>query len=134
MIAMSVRIDNLDQLRSNFAKAPKRSLDLLSRATQAAVFEVEREAVDKNFQFSTPRSKRTGYLSLSFAYGRQFSNGGLRGAIGPTAHYAPYVYFGTSRGVRPNPYMERIADAASPAASKHFEKAIDTLVSEIAAT
>ena len=133
MIAITLRIDNLDQLRSNFGRAPSRALHWLSRATQAAIFEVEKQAVDANFRFVTPRSLRTGYLALSFAYGRRFDRGGLRGSIGPTAHYARFVYFGTRRGVRPNPYMDRIAAAAEPAVNVHFEKAVDSFVSELAA-
>ena len=74
---------------------------------------------------------RTGYLALSFAYGRQIAPSGLRAAIGPTAHYAPYVYYGT-RHSRANYYMDRIAAAASPAVSKHFEDAAGRIVAEIA--
>ena len=131
MISVSVSITNLDQLRANFRKAPATALRYLSAATKAAIFEIEKQAVDENFQFKTPRSMRTGYLALSFAYGRAFSNGGLRGAIGPTAHYSPYVYHGV-RGGRPNPFMDRIAKAAEPGVNKQFETAVDKIVSEIA--
>lgn len=132
MISVSLRIDNLDALRANFRRAPGITLGYLAKATQAAIFEVEKQAVDQNFRFRLPRAMRTGYLSLSFAYGRAFRNGGLQGSIGPTAHYAPYVYFGTRRGMRPNPYMDRIAEAAEPAVNKHFEDAVDKIVSDIA--
>lgn len=132
MIRVAVSVRNLPQLRDNFVKAPASALRYLGMATQAAIFEVEKQAIDANFRFKTPRSARTGYLALSFAYGRYFAPSGLRGAIGPTAHYADYVYSGTSRGISPNPYMDRIADAAAPAVGGHFEKAIDRLVSEIA--
>jgi hypothetical protein len=132
MIALTVRIQNLDKLRDNFRKAPSLALKRLSQATQAAIFEVEKNAVDANFRFRTPRAMRTGYLALSFAYGRRFELGGLRASIGPTARYAPYVYFGTRRGIAPNLFMDRIAAAAEPAVNRHFEKAIDLLVSDIA--
>lgn len=132
MIALRVEIRNLDQLRANFGKAPSLALKYLADATKAAIFEVEKQAVDRNFQFRWPRSMRTGYLALSFAYGRYFAPSGLRAAIGPTAHYAPHVYFGTRRGMQPNPYMDRIAKAAERDVGKHFENAVDRLVSEIA--
>lgn len=132
MITVSVNIRNLDALRSNFAKAPGLALRYLSQATQAAIFEVEKQAVDRNFRFKTPRAYRTGYLALSFAYGRRFDRGGLRGVIGPTARYAAYVHEGTSRGVAPNPFMERIAKAAEPAINKHFDKAVDLLIGDLA--
>ena len=131
MISLSIRIESMEELRANFVKAPAKTLKYLSAATKAAIFEVEKQAVDRNFQFKTPRSLRTGYLSLSFGYGRSFSASGLQGRIGPTAHYAPYVYSGT-RNMRPNPYMDRIAKAAEPAVNKHFENAANTIVSDLA--
>lgn len=137
MIALSVSIRNLDALRANFGKAPSLALKYLSKATMASIFEVEKQAVDRNFQFKTPRARRTGRLALSFAQGREIAPGGLRAAVGPTArhrgfYYPGAVYHGTSRGIRPNRYMDRIARAAEPEVSRHFEKAVDLLVSEIA--
>ncbi len=132
MIGVSIHIENLDQLRDNFNRAPGLALKYLSKATVASIYEVEKQATDANFQFRTPRSMRTGFLALSFAYGRRIDPSGLRATIGPTVHYAPHVYFGTRHGIRPNPYMDRIARAAEPAVNQHFEKAVDLLVSEIA--
>lgn len=131
MIGVQIQIRNLDQLRANFSKAPELALKYLARATQAAISEVHNQAVDRNFQFKTPRGQRTGFLEISFAHGLHIASGGLRASIGPTVHYAPYVYFGV-RGGRPNPYMDRIAKAAEPDISRHFEKAVDLLVSDIA--
>ena len=136
MINLSIDIRNLDALRSNFAKAPSLALRYLAKATMAAIFEVEKQAVDSNFQFKTPRALRTGMLALSFAQGRTIAPGGLRAAIGPTArhrgfYYPGAVYFGT-RFTRPNFYMDRIAKAAEPDVNKHFETAVDRLVTDIA--
>lgn len=132
MIALRVSITNLDALRDNFAKAPGLALKYLSAATKAAIFEVEKQAVDENFRFKTPRALRTGYLALSFGYGRRIAPSGLRGSIGPTAHYASYVYNGTRHGIAPNRYMDRIAVAAEPEVNRHFEQAVDKLVGDIA--
>jgi hypothetical protein len=131
MTALRIEIKNLDQLRSNFSKAPARALHYLSQATKAAIFEVEKQAVDANFRFKWPRSMRTGYLALSFAYGRHFAPSGLSASIGPTAHYAPHVYFGTWSQIA-NPYMDRIASAAEPHVNSHFEEAVDNLAEELA--
>lgn len=131
MINVRVDIQNLPALRANFARAPQTALKYLSKATAAAIFEVEQQAVDRNFRFKLPRARRSGYLQLSFQYGRYFAPGGLSASIGPTALYAPYVYFGTGRGIRPNQYMDRIARAAEPGINKHFEKAIDLFVSDL---
>jgi hypothetical protein len=132
MIAVNIHIENLDRLRSNFNRAPATALKYLSKATAASIFEVEKQAVDRNFRFKTPRAQRTGNLQLSFSYGRYIAPGGLLASIGPTVHYSPYVYFGTRRGIAPNPYMDRIATAAESDINRHFEKAVDLFVSELA--
>lgn len=134
MIAVNIQVQNLDKLRANFAKAPAMTLKYLARATAAAIFEVEKQAVDKNFQFKTPRAQRTGQLQQSFAFGRRIAPDGLSASIGPTVRYAPYVYFGTTRGLRPNKYMDRIAEAATPGVQKHFQKAVDNVISNLAKT
>lgn len=132
MIAVTVRIDGLNALRRNFSRSPQLALSYLSKATRASIFEVEKQAVDRNFRFKTPRAMRTGYLQQSFAFGRYISPSGLTASIGPTAHYAPYVYFGTSRGVRPNKYMDRIARAAEPDINRHFERAVELFIRDLA--
>jgi hypothetical protein len=131
-VALTVRIEGLDRLRGAFQQAPALTLKYLAKATTAAIFEVEKQAVDANFQFKTPRSQRTGMLQQSFAFGRYFAPGGLRGSIGPTVRYAPYVYFGSRWGIRPNPYMDRIAKAAVPGVEKHFDQAVQIIVDKLA--
>lgn len=134
MIEVQVRVQNLDVLRANFRTAPALTLKYLAKATSASIFEVEKQAVDRNFQFKTPRPRRTGQLANSFAFGRRIAPDGLSGSIGPTVRYAPYVYFGTARGLRPNKYMDRIARAAEPKVQEHFQKAVDTIVDKLAKT
>jgi len=133
MIEMQVEIDNLDQLRDNFRRSPAITLKYLARATKNSIFEVENQAVDRNFQFKTPRSRRTGFLQRSFDSGRYIAPSGLYAAIGPTVRYAPYVYFGI-KGRPGNKYMDRIARAAEPAAQKHFNDAADEIVKKLAKT
>lgn len=137
MITLNVSISNLNELRANVNRAPSLALKYLGKATEAALFEVEKQAVDRNFQFKTPRALRTGALERSFKFGRTISPSKLSGSIGPTArhrgfYYPAAVYFGTSRGIKPNPYMDRIAKAAEPHVSKHFEKAVDLFVKQLA--
>ncbi len=131
MIAIQVHVKGLDALRANFSKAPGLTLKYLAKATSASIFEVEKESIDRNFQFVTPRAQRTGQLQQSFAHGRRISPDGLSGSIGPTVRYAPYVYYGY-KGRRANKYMDRIAKAAEPQIQKHFEKAVDIIVDNLA--
>ena len=67
MIEVRVSVRGLDALRANFSKAPALTLKYLAKATSAAIFEVEKQAIDSNFQFKTPRAQRTGQLQQSFA-------------------------------------------------------------------
>lgn len=134
MIEMQIKVQNLDTLRANFRKAPMLTLKYLAAATKASISEVKKQAVDANFQFKWPRARRTGQLAQSFSHGIKLEQGGLRGSIGPTVRYAPYVYFGNSRGLRPNKYMDRIAKAATPHVEKQFEKATEKIVENLAKT
>lgn len=131
-VEMKIKIENLKELRANFNKAPVLALRYLSQAVAAGIFEIEKQAIDRNFQFKTPRSKRTGQLQRSFQDGKEIK--GVYGAIGPTVFYAPYVYYGTKRGIKPNMYMDRIAESAEDAVGKHFEKAIELFVADLAKT
>lgn len=132
MIEMNVQIHDINALQKKFDKAPQMAIGKLSNAIKASIFEVEKQAVDRNFQFKWPRARRTGFLERSFAYGRYIHPSGLMASIGPTAMYSPFVYYGTSRGIKPNPYMERIAKAAEPHVQKHFENAINKIVEDLA--
>lgn len=132
MITLSVKIQNLDKLKSNFNKAPFKTVDYLKKAVAASVAEIQKQAIDRNFQFKTPRGLRSGYLQQSFAFGTSIAPNGLSASVGPTALYAPFVYFGTSRGISPNPYMDRIAQAAEGDVNKHFNDAVDAVVSDLA--
>ena len=131
MIDLNVKIENLDKLQKNLSKSPATFKKYLSRAVIASVFEVEKQAVDKNFRFKTPRALRTGMLGLSFKQGIKYYAGGLKASIGPTVKYAPYVYYGTRRGIRPNPYMDRIVKASEKPVEKHFNTAVNKALNEI---
>lgn len=130
MISVNLQIENLDQLRSNFGKAPQLTLKYLSAAVKASIFAIEKQAIDRNFQFKTPRGRRTGWIERSFAFGRYIEP--LVGSIGPTATYAPYVYFGTRRGIKPNPFMDRVASASEKDINKFFNEAVDKLTDDLA--
>jgi hypothetical protein len=131
MISMQIEVGNLDRLRANVARSPDLALKYLAKATKAAIFEVEKQAIDSNFQFKTPRVFRTGRLSLSFAHGRVFENNGLRGRIGPTATSGKDHFYYPGKVHQTNPYMERIAKVAEPHVVGHFEKAIDLFIDDI---
>lgn len=97
---------------------------------------------------------RTGQLAETF-----FSRvSGLQAVVGPTVYYAPMVEFGTGPhdiypiekkalywpgakhpvkkvhhpGSKPNPFMERIVEAASPLINTMFVEAVRSVLNQIA--
>jgi hypothetical protein len=131
MPTVEITLNNFTELKNALANYKDISYPVLESAIDAATAEINKEAVDPNFQFKTPRARRTGFLSLSFAYGIRRADNSLTGSIGPTAKYAVFVEQGTSR-IAPNPFMERIAEISRPFAQNHFEDAIEKIVETIA--
>lgn len=122
MINMNIEVKGISQLSSMYARRPKVVREYMNKAISAGIFEIEKQAVDSNFQFKTPRSLRTGYLQRSFKFGIVL--GDLTGAIGPTARYARKVH-------QNNPFMYRIANMSQPRVQKHFEDALKFIVDDL---
>lgn len=131
MPQLEVTLNNFTELKDALAKYKDLSYPILQQAIDAATAEIHKQAIDENFQFRLPRSRRTGFLSLSFAYGIRRADSSLTASIGPTAKYAKFVHEGTSR-ISPNPFMPRIAEAGRPFAQDHFEDAVEKIVETIA--
>lgn len=129
-VSISVHVERLDELRDAFRKAPNLAREKIKKAVYASIFEVEKESTDRNFQFKWPRSRRTGQLEQSFKRGMFIHPSGLYASIGPTVKYAPYVYFGT-RNMRPNRFMDRIANSAEPKVNRHFNDAVDAIIESL---
>ena len=115
MIELDIKIEGLDKIKDAWAKRPSLVKEYMNKAIEASVFEIEKNAVDANFQFKTPRALRTGYLQRSFKFGIVTKD--LYGAIGPTANYAKKVHIG-------HPFMPRIARISQPAIERHFGNAL----------
>jgi len=133
-MAVSITLDakDIDRLRANVRRAPGLVREYVAKAVVASVIAVEKQAVDRNFQFKTPRPLRTGFLQRSWDFGRFIHPSGLMASVGPTAQYAPFVYFGTSRGIPPNPFMDRIARAAEGDVARLFGEAADAVAAKVA--
>ena len=125
---ITLKISGLDKLRNSLSSARQTSAPVIAQAINASLLEVQKQAIDENFNFIAPRSKRTGMLQLSFKYGFTYATEqSLKGGIGPTANYAIYVHEGTSRGIQPNPYMVRIAAKAEPKINELFGQALEKI-------
>lgn len=115
MIEMDIKVEGLSRIKDAWDKRPSLVKEYMNKAIEASVFEIEKNAVDENFQFKTPRAQRTGYLQRSFKFGIITKD--LYGAIGPTVNYARAVH-------RNNPFMPRIARVSQPAIERHFGNAL----------
>lgn len=122
MINLDIKIEGLNDIKTAWAKRPEAVKKYMNRAIEASIFEIEKNAVDENFQFKTPRSQRTGYLQRSFKFGIVSKD--LYGAIGPTVVYANKVH-------ERNEFMPRIARVAQPAIKRHFEESLKLLSKEL---
>lgn len=129
MTEVRIKVSGLEKIEGYFKVAPLVTRKWLSKAIKAGILEVQKQAVDSNFQFKTPRPFRTGLLQQSFKFGLVIRD--TYASIGPTVRYAEFVHEGTSR-VTANPFMIRIAKASEKDVQKHFDKAGENIEKEIA--
>ena len=144
-----IRINGLDALIDKLQQAPEIAAPILLRALAAS------QAILAKYTTRETVPWRTGFLVQSFQ--AVLTPGLLRWY--PTASYARFVEFGTAPhvirpknaralywpgaehpvrlvnhpGTKPNPYMERIAAAATPDINEIFDAALSQIVGEIAA-
>ena len=125
-VSINIKIENLEHIREQYREAPAIVEKWLNRAIKAGVIEVDKRTDDSGnsglFQFQTPRAERTGYLALSFAFGKVFRN--LYAETGPTAYYAKFV-------LRNNPFLQRIAKDTEPDFQKHVDEAVEEITKEM---
>lgn len=120
MADIQVRIKNLPQIRAAFAQAPSLMAKNLQRAIGQSIFTIERES-----KLRTP--VRTGFLRASHTTQLQ----PLRGEVGPTADYAPYVHSGT-RYMRARPFLLQGVQAGENQIQGFFKDAVQKTLDKIA--
>lgn len=152
----SIKISNLDQIKTALSNYPAAAKKYFSRAINAALVTLDKNAVDSNFKFKTPRESRSGLLQQSFGEGlHQATESNLTGSTGPTVAYAKYVEFGTAAhlikainakvlankksgqvfgpivhhpGSAANPFMERIIGVSQSEIDNTFTQALDLVM------
>lgn len=122
MIQLDIKVEGFNEIKNAWAKRPEVVKKYINRAIEASIFEIEKNAVDENFEFKTPRSLRTGYLQRSFKFGILTKD--LYGEIGPTVLYAQKVH-------RTNQFMPRIARISQPAIERHFSQGLKFIVEDL---
>jgi len=123
MMTLTVKVQGLKELERSFKRRPEIVRKHINDAISRSIFIIENNATDENFQFKTPRSRRTGLLQRSFKLGIRTKD--YFGSIGPTVMYAPIVH---SR----NPFMERIARVSQPRIERELNDAVEKITREIA--
>jgi len=123
MVTLTVKVQGLKELERSFKRRPEIVRKHINDAISRSIFIIENNATDENFQFKTPRSRRTGLLQRSFKLGIRTKD--YFGSIGPTVMYAPIVH---SR----NPFMERIARVSQPRIERELNDAVEKITREIA--
>lgn len=78
-----------------------------------------KNANDRNFQFKTPRIRRTGMLERSYVFGIRKTRGSA--TIEPTVEYAERV-------ARTNPFTERIRNQSESEILRVARKEFDSLI------
>lgn len=120
---IEIQIENLKELQGALKQFPTISERWIQRAIEASIAEVQKGATKGVVPWLTGR--------LCQSFGEGIRLGRLWGKIGPTVDYAIFVHEGT-RFMKPNRFMNRIAEKANPAIQKHFSLALENIVNEIA--
>jgi hypothetical protein len=148
----SITIPNLAKLQEALANAPEIAAPILQSAIVGA------QALLAKAKGVAHLPYRTGVLSQNWA----FEVGTMQARYYPRAFYAPYVEFGTGiygpkgepirpqvkqalywpgadhpmrsvKGQHPNPFMERIVEAAQPEIANLFGQALEKIMAALAA-
>lgn len=119
----SVEIKGLKEMEAAFKKSPKDAEEIFQQAIVKAAA-ILAENTDSN---TVPF--KTGNLIRSF---NPVDIGKLFARWYPRAHYAPYVQFGTRRGLRPRKYMEAIVSKSKRKINELFGNALKAFVNKVA--
>lgn len=150
MASYQIKIENLDELRAAFKKSPQITEKYLQKAIVASSAEIQKNATKSLVPW------RTGNLVQSFGNGIVI--GRLIARVGPTASYAIFVHEGTKAhvirpktakalfwpgashpvksvnhpGTKANRFMLKIAERSNKGIQRHFERAAELAIREIA--
>lgn len=120
MPQVTVKIQNLAEIRRAFGQAPVLMTRNLDKAIRASVLLIERQS-----KINTP--VRTGNLRAS--HQTMFSP--LKGVIQPMANYAVFVHEGT-RYMRARPFLRSAVESEDNQVQGQFKKAVQDTLDEIA--
>lgn len=121
---ITIEIENADRIIQMLKKAPDVMMKWLEKANTASLMELQKRTVRGVVPY------RTGALMQTFDYTPKPTKG-LKFEYYPTREYAPYVYYGTSRGIQPNKYLDRILELARQSIMGHYDQAVEQASKEL---
>lgn len=124
-MAVGIRVEGLEQIRRDFADAPKemrKQLRLANKEAAAPVVELAQVLVPV----------RTGALRRSIKATSNVTDAFVRAGGGKVAVYAPVVHFGwPKRGRRPQPFLYQAADRRITEVYAAYEKAVERILAAV---
>lgn len=117
--AIEIRITNLPQIRSAFAKAPQLMTNELNTAIRKSIFLIHGKSMT-----NTP--VLTGRLRASTA--TRFAQ--LKGEVGTHTNYDMYVHNGT-RYMKARPYLLQAVESSNVQVNDFFTKAVDRVLNVV---
>lgn len=120
MTKINIKIDNLAEIKSAFAKAPVKMAKNIDLAIKASLLTIQRDSM-----INTP--VRTGYLRGS----HRTSFTPMRGVLQPMASYAKWVHDGTGRMVA-RPFLLEAAQSNDDYVQRQFKEAVQATLDSIA--
>lgn len=117
---VTVKIQNIDEIRSAFSKAPAKMVVSLDKAIKKSVFSIQSQS-----QRNAPVD--TGRLRASHMTGF----GTLMGFVQPTANYAIFVHEGT-RFMSGRPFLLEAVQSEDQKVQGYFKDAVQDVLNDIA--
>lgn len=120
MADVSIKIENLAEIKAAFSKAPGLMIQELGTAIQRSIFSIQSKS-----QMNTPVD--TGRLRAS----HESLFGPLRGEVHTNTNYGLFVHDGT-KYMKGRPFMLDAVTSENNAVQKNFTEAVDKVLAKIA--
>lgn len=117
---VSIKITNLPQIKSAFAKSPRKMVDELNTAIKKSAIKIQGESM-RNAPVLTGRL-RSSHTSL-------FEN--LKGIVQPNTDYAIYVHEGT-RYMKARPFLFDAVQSEEQSVQGYFHDAVQNTLDDLA--
>lgn len=117
---VTIKIENLNEIRAAFSKAPAAMTKELDKSIKKSIFAIQGESMVRTpVDTGRLRASHTTLFSL------------LRGEVGPTANYSLFVHEGT-RYMKGRPFLFNAARSQEKGVQDNFKDAVQKVLDDIA--